>query len=608
MSVMEDLLSCQWGQQLLSDYHVVKRIHVSPMSEVFALESSDGRQRLILKAMKPAVIGLQMLETLKTVPIDGVVPIFDFHITDRFAYVIKPYIEGLSLQDFMVHGLTIEALLDLMKQLVKIVSNCHSQSPAIILRDIKPDNLMICQGRLCLLDMESSKLKAATNTSRDTVLLGTPGYAAPEQYGFQTTDERTDVYAIGQVMNNLLERVSATKANAFTGNILQRPLLWSARRIAKRATSFDPAQRFQSSQVFGKALEGIYPRIYMSFMTAFVLVMAVALVGFQSPGAGASGDSGKGEEKGQNRVQSVAAGAIESTSESESSTQESLSSEEPPTTKAIPSTEAEQTTSLTTQETKRETSQETTQSLTRAPTESASSTDSKYDVRFSGNLGYSGEVPKGYFLITMVGISDPSYSNQFSNPVTFSSGNARYSYINRSTLITGDRYKLTGYLDLNGNFDRDAEEPTEVISNWTFNGSEMQTVDFLNLVAMGKTNEVNTIQWMPGVTHLHQAHVKSFKTMIYRSKIDPRLKDFDAFTVLGTNVLKEQATEFIAKLMAQKELKGLAYASPSKDYLEFNSVDSYADQHIIAFLKGDKLLGYVYIYDGQALPYVIFTP
>ena len=492
MSVMVDLLDSQWGQQLLSDYHVVKCVHISPMSEVFALESTDGRIRLILKAMKPGIISTQMLETLKTSTIDGVVPIHDYYVTENYTYVVKPYIEGVSLQESIVQGLSIETLLNLMKQLVKIVSNCHSQSTPIILRDIKPDNLMICEGQLQFFDMEASKLKVSTTTSRDTVLLGTPGYAAPEQYGFQNSDERTDIYAIGQVMNSLLEHVDATKSQGFISIIFQRILLRSARRIAKRATSFDPALRFQSSQALEKALEEIYPRIYVSSMTAFVLVIALLFVGFQMPGVVENNET-QGSTSSENKVvissavrtQSVAITQAEPLTEpltelltellTEPLTEPLTESVTVPVTESLTVPSTQLTTKPTTKPT---TKQEPAQTAAKAMADS----QGMVEVRFSGNLSYSAEVGKVNFLINMEGVTDPSFQKQFGNPVTFNKGLAQYSDINRSKMVTGDLYKITGYLDLNGNFSRDYHEPSKFIGEWTFNGNQSQTIDFLNLV------------------------------------------------------------------------------------------------------------------------------
>lgn len=537
MSVMVDLLETKWGKELLSDYHVVKCIHMSPMSEVFALESADGRTRLILKAMKPGIISRQMLDTLKKTKIDGLVPIHDYHTTDAYTYVIKPYIEGVSLQETLDQGLSINAILDLMKQLLKIVSNCHSQPTPIIMRDIKPDNLMICQGKLMFFDMESSKLKVSTKGSRDTVLLGTPGYAAPEQYGFQNSDERTDIYAIGQVMNSLLGHVVLTKARATgplrgpLGSVLQALLLRSAKRIAKRATSFDPELRFQSTHMFEKSLEEIYPRIYVSSMALSLILVAILFVGFQLQDVSAdthkttlaqAQTESETEPQTESLVESVAETTTAPVSETatESSTEPVTAS---PSESPEVSTKAKQTTTLAPKATTKD-KQTATQAPCQAkqtatkpqadPTAGLAQADAQgmVEVRFSGKVAYIGEVTKCNFLINMEGISDPSFQKQFGNPVTLNQGLGQYSDINRSKLVVGDRYKITGYLDTNGNFSRDYHEPSEFISAWTFNGKQSQAIDFMNLV---KDHQISQEVSNPTESDFEKAMKANFKVAQY---------------------------------------------------------------------------------------------
>jgi len=532
---MDDLLDSQWGQQLLSDYHVVKCIHISHMSEVFALESADGRTRLILKAMKLGIIGHQMLETLKATNIDGVVPILDYKITERHIFVIKPYVVGVSLQEFIIQGLSIQTLLHLMIQLVKIVSNCHSQPTPIIMRDIKPDNLMVCQGQLKFFDMESCKLKVSTTARRDTVLLGTPGYAAPEQYGFQNSDERTDIYAIGQVMNSLLEYVVVTKSNGFIGTILQKLLIRSARRVAKRATLFDPEQRFQSSRQLEKTLEEISPRIYVSSMVGIVMMLAILFVGFQFPGLIETNETIKVTE-GPTEVQGTR--LVEAISDLNPITEPTTTPESMPASESVSETLTEssaqtsaQTSTKTSAQTSTQTSTDTSPPLIMQPTIKSTkqittkagttqaaglvTADSQgmVEVRFSGNIAYSSEEAiKCNFLVSMEGVTDPTFQKQFGNLVTLNKGLAQYSDINRSKMVSGDRYHITGYLDLNGNHSRDYHEPSEFIREWTFNGHQSQTIDFVKLV---KDHQFTEEPLNPGESDFTKTMKANFKVAQY---------------------------------------------------------------------------------------------
>ena len=91
-------------------------------------------------------------------------------------------------------------------QLCEILSSLHSAEPPIIHRDIKPDNIIITPSdNVVLIDLNAAK-RAGTDDSKteDTVLLGTKGYAAPEQYGFGTSNVQADIYAVGMLINTMV--------------------------------------------------------------------------------------------------------------------------------------------------------------------------------------------------------------------------------------------------------------------------------------------------------------------------------------------------------------------------------------------------------------------
>ncbi|MDE7247987.1 MAG: protein kinase, partial [Lachnospiraceae bacterium] len=101
----------------------------------------------------------------------------------------------------------------------------------IIHRDIKPSNLIMADdGHIRLIDFDAARMPKAEQ-EQDTHLLGTRGYAAPEQYGFAQTDERTDIYSLGITLERLL------------GENFQRPRY---RKILHKCSDLDPNKRYQS--------------------------------------------------------------------------------------------------------------------------------------------------------------------------------------------------------------------------------------------------------------------------------------------------------------------------------------------------------------------------
>ncbi len=98
-----------------------------------------------------------------------------------------------------------ERVLIWAEQLCDVLGYLHSQRPPIIYRDLKPGNVMVVEDTdtVKLLDMGIARTYKP-GKQKDTIQLGTPGYAPPEQYGKAQTDERSDIYALGALLHHLL--------------------------------------------------------------------------------------------------------------------------------------------------------------------------------------------------------------------------------------------------------------------------------------------------------------------------------------------------------------------------------------------------------------------
>lgn len=104
----------------------------------------------------------------------------------------------------------------------------HEAQPPIIHRDIKATNIMVTdEGHVMIIDYDAAK-QFVPGSEKDTVLIGTQGIAAPEQYGFAQSDQRTDIYAFGKLVERVL------------------PESEQAMRIAGKATRFSPSARYKS--------------------------------------------------------------------------------------------------------------------------------------------------------------------------------------------------------------------------------------------------------------------------------------------------------------------------------------------------------------------------
>lgn len=127
-----------------------------------------------------------------------------------------------------------------MEQLCAAMGALHAMQPCVVHRDIKPENIIISnEGVLKLIDLGAARLFKDGKLC-DTEQIGTRGYAAPEQYGFNQSDARTDIYAAGTVLHVLMARFGEG-AKAYNA-------------VAARCTQLEPQNRYQSAKAMKTAL------------------------------------------------------------------------------------------------------------------------------------------------------------------------------------------------------------------------------------------------------------------------------------------------------------------------------------------------------------------
>jgi serine/threonine protein kinase len=123
-------------------------------------------------------------------------------------YLVMDFIAGETLEEYQSRApnrrLLLSEALDIGLQLCTVLDYLHSQQPPIIFRDLKPSNIMRTPtGQLYLIDFGIARY-FKPGQAKDTVALGSLGYAAPEQYGKAQTTPRADIYSLGAVLHQLL--------------------------------------------------------------------------------------------------------------------------------------------------------------------------------------------------------------------------------------------------------------------------------------------------------------------------------------------------------------------------------------------------------------------
>ena len=148
--------------------------------------------------------------------------------------VIEEFVQGDTLDFLLKEALfSPQETKQTIKQLCQGLWVLHSM--AAVHRDIKPENVILRGSDAVLIDFDAARLHKP-QAEADTQILGTTGFAAPEQYGLGQSDTRTDIYSLGVLMNVMLtgQHPSKKLAEGRLGRIIQR------------CTQINPAKRYKN--------------------------------------------------------------------------------------------------------------------------------------------------------------------------------------------------------------------------------------------------------------------------------------------------------------------------------------------------------------------------
>ncbi|SHK25066.1 Serine/threonine protein kinase [Selenomonas ruminantium] len=220
---------------LASTYEKIRLLKKSARSEVWLVTDKQGTLA-ILKHSQPHRLPLQ---ELKTAAIPLLPKIYYLISHDEETITIEEYIHGQSLADRLQtkNYLTEQEASQLLLSICHGLAQLHALG--IIHRDIKPEHIIVEKDNTPrLIDFDACR-SFKDGQTEDTALLGTKTYAPPEQFGFQQTDPRSDIYALGKTIQELLPP-------DYNGRLL--PILQRCQRL-------DPADRYQNTHELSAALQ-----------------------------------------------------------------------------------------------------------------------------------------------------------------------------------------------------------------------------------------------------------------------------------------------------------------------------------------------------------------
>ena len=278
------------GRTLNGKYRIVAEIGAGAMGTVYLGEHLGLKKKVALKVLHP---NMQITdEGLQRFQREGIaagkfthpnaIQIFDFDRGEgQTVYLAMEYVEGSNLKVFLRRKgrLAPPIALRLIRQLVSVLAEAHRSG--IVHRDLKPDNIMVATGtrgelRIKVLDFGLSKLvdrslDAALQTEAGRIM-GTPLYMSPEQCAGEEADERSDIYAAGLILFEILAGIRPFNEESTTELLITRatreaPSLLGEHpdleipeeldRVIVRALERRREDRFQNAEEMLQALDAV---------------------------------------------------------------------------------------------------------------------------------------------------------------------------------------------------------------------------------------------------------------------------------------------------------------------------------------------------------------
>ncbi|MGE0868853.1 MAG: protein kinase [Kofleriaceae bacterium] len=276
------------GREIAGRYRIVAKLGEGGMGAVFRAEQISLKRAVAVKLLRPEVAASPLLlrrfnaeaEAVAKLSHPNTVNIYDFgQDVDGTLFIAMEYIEGTSLRS-VIHRdapLPLRRSLAIATQVAASLVDAHGHS--IVHRDLKPDNVMLQErGRMRdvvrVLDFGIAKLRDENRATQMAMtqagdMLGTPAYMSPEQIRADHVDGRTDVYALGCMLYEMitarLPHEAPTVMALLSKHLLDVPIPPSQRRpdlglspqvdhLIMTAMAKDPNARPATMELFGEQL------------------------------------------------------------------------------------------------------------------------------------------------------------------------------------------------------------------------------------------------------------------------------------------------------------------------------------------------------------------
>lgn len=242
--------------QVTSDKYQI--LHSLDNNQKVFLAKFNNREYRVVKLVERHMLNPSYIGALLELDAPNVSNIFFIEPFEDFYIIVKEYVEGITLYQYIEEEdvLDEDYCIRITLQLIESLDYLHNLETHLIYRDIQPKNVIIDdRGQPVLIDTESIRMFDESK-SQDTVMIGTAGFIAPEQFGYNQSSVQTDIFSLGALMYYSLtgNTMSADAANTMN----QNPGI--SKRLGKiivKMSRFSPSERYQSFAPIKKELKKI---------------------------------------------------------------------------------------------------------------------------------------------------------------------------------------------------------------------------------------------------------------------------------------------------------------------------------------------------------------
>lgn len=226
---------------------------------------------------------MEIMEKMADRKLSGIPKAYRIFEENGEVYLVREYIEGMSLAQMVLQkgGISEAEICRISRKICQTAEQFQNPDEPMIHRDIKPENIVVTPGgEVVFIDFGTMR-SYKKDGSRDTFVVGTRGTAAPEQYGYTQTDQRTDVYAIGQTMLYMVSE--SYEKNQLSECAVSRRM----KKIIEKACSFEPDKRYGDAAQLRRAVEKCQAnnrkKVYKKAGAVFGLIAAGYILAIFSP-------------------------------------------------------------------------------------------------------------------------------------------------------------------------------------------------------------------------------------------------------------------------------------------------------------------------------------